>query len=269
MSESDDQIGELPIKPDLERPNAARIYDYWLGGAANFAVDRVMARDIMAVEPRVVDLCRANRAFLARAVRYCVGNGIRQFLDLGSGIPTVGNVHDIAQREDPHCRVAYVDVEPVAVAHSARLLADNPLATITQADLQQPERVLASAGVTELLDLDQPVAVLAVMVLQYFPDTAAVARVLAEYRERLAPGSALAVSHLTGDDPDMNMAGIAAGTRGAATNAHPRTRAQVAELLGDAELVPPGLTWVNEWRPEQPTAIGAAGRCGVYVAVGR
>jgi hypothetical protein len=255
---------------DLERPNLSRMYDYWLGGAANLAVDRELAERMIAIDPAVVDIARANRSFLRRAVRFCVANGIRQFLDLGSGIPTVGNVHEIAQRADPDCRVAYVDIEGLAVAHSRQLLRHNPLATAIQADLRESELVLTSPTVTDLIDFDQPVALLAAMVLQYFPDLPDhPGDILARYRAHLAPGSFLVVSHLTGDERKIDMTGLARATASASTHAHLRSRAEIAALLGDARPVEPGVVGAPDWRPDDPQAHRAGSHAGCYVAVAR
>ncbi|MCA1656060.1 MAG: SAM-dependent methyltransferase, partial [Pseudonocardiaceae bacterium] len=176
---------------DLERPNAARIYDYLLGGAANFEQDRVFAEKLLEVMPQARAAARLNRAFLRRAVRFCVEAGIRQFVDIGSGIPTAGNVHEIAQAVAPTTRVLYVDNEPVAVTHSELLLRDNPWATNMRGDLTDPEPVLASP----LIDFSQPVAVLMVSVLHFVPDSAAPHEAVARYVSALAPGSFLGLSH--------------------------------------------------------------------------
>ncbi|HEX3785376.1 MAG TPA: SAM-dependent methyltransferase [Pseudonocardiaceae bacterium] len=255
---------------DLERPSAARMYDYWLGGAANLAVDRELADKMIAIDPGVVEIARANRSFLRRAVRYCVANGIRQFLDLGSGIPTVGNVHEVAQQADPSCRVAYVDIEGIAVAHSRELLRGNPLATVTQADLRESRSVLGAPGVTGLIDFDQPVALLALMVLQYFPDLPDhPADILARYRAHLTPGSLLLISHLTNEETGIDMTGLAAATASASTHAHLRSRAEITELLGDAEPVDPGVVAVPMWRPDDPYQPAAGALTGCYVAVAK
>jgi hypothetical protein len=252
---------------DLERPNAARMYDYWLGGAANLAVDRELADRMIAIDPAVVDIARANRSFLRRAVRFCVANGIRQFLDLGSGIPTVGNVHEIAQRADPACRVAYVDTEAIAVAHSRQLLRHNQLATATHADLRDADAVLTAPTVTGLLDFEQPVALLALMVLQYFPGNPG--DIIARYRQRLAPGSFLVISHLTNEEREIDMAGLTKATSTASTPAYLRSRAEFGTILGDAQPVHPGIVGAPDWRPDDPHEHHAGSHAGSYVAVAR
>src|SRR5687768_6938834 len=179
---------------DLTRPSAARVYDYYLGGAHNFAVDRQMAEQAIGLWPDLPLIMQANRAFLRRAVRFCVDAGIRQFLDLGSGIPTAGNVHEVAQSAAPDARVAYVDSDPVAVAYSRTILAENPLTVAVQADLRQPEQVLDHPEVRSLLNFDEPIAVMMVAVLHFVSDSDDPAAIIAGYREVMAPGSFLTIS---------------------------------------------------------------------------
>lgn len=253
---------------DLQRSNPARVYDYWLGGSANFSIDRDKGDEISAVEPRIVTAARANRAFLRRAVRYLVDQGVRQFLDLGSGIPTVGNVHEVAHGTDPHARVAYVDNEAVAVAHSRRLLADSSLATVTKADLRDHDTVLDAPGVRDLLDFTQPVALLAVAVLQYFPDTEFLQRVLFEYRSRLVAGSYLVLSHPTADDTTMDFTAVADRTQDSRHQANLRDKETFARLLNGTNLVEPGIVYAHEWHNDPTNRSHESGN-GVHVAVGR
>jgi SAM-dependent methyltransferase len=253
------------MEPDVSRPSAARVYDYWLGGAANFAVDRQLGDDMIAIDPNIVGMARANRSFLRRVVTWLVQGGIDQFLDLGSGIPTAGNVHQVAQAINPKCRVAYVDNEPIAVAHSRSVLEDTPNATITQADLRDVDDVLSAPGVVDLLDFDRPVAVLTLLVLQYFPDSEDPAAIAARYRDVLAPGSYLAISHVS-SDVDGDMDGLAEATRVAVNTVHPRTKAGITALFGDLEPVDPGVVWVYDWHPDD----GGISRVpGIYGGVAR
>src|SRR5690349_13880313 len=178
-----------PQHIDLTKPSAARIYDYFLGGGCNFEIDRQFADRFLKVMPEAELVARRNRAFLGRAVRFCVDQGIRQFLDIGSGIPTVGNVHEIAQEAAPECRVLYVDNEPVAVAHSELMLEHNPNTAILQADLCDPGTVLNSASARRLLDLSAPMALLMVAVLHFVPDSAQPRLAIEQYLKALAPGS--------------------------------------------------------------------------------
>jgi S-adenosyl methyltransferase len=235
---------------DLDRPSPARIYDYHLGGSHNFAADRRAAEEIVAVMPDLPDLMRANRRFLRRAVRFCAQAGVDQFLDLGSGIPTVGNVHEIAQEANPRARVVYVDVDPVAVTISRTLLADNPNAGVVQADMRRPDQVLAAPGLRRLLDLDRPVAVLAVAVMHFVPDRDDPAGILAAYRDATCPGSYLALSH---GEAEPRVVGVDEAADMYSRDVAPvtlRTRPQVAALFAGYDLVPPGLVSVTEWRPE-------------------
>ena len=193
--------GWVPPGIDTTKANVARVYDYWLGGDHNFQADRDLARTIIALDPHIRLTMRANRAFLGRVVRFLAGQaGIRQFLDIGSGIPTQNNVHQVAQDTDPGSRVVYVDNDDVAVAHSRLLLADNPDATVIQADLREPAKILADPETRLLLDFTQPVAVFLVAVLHFIPDSGQAADIVAALRDALAPGSYLVICHACRDE---------------------------------------------------------------------
>ncbi len=258
-----------PGEVDLDTPNIARMYDYFLGGAAHFAVDRQAAEELLAVFPGNTDWARINRAFLGRAVRELSRRGIDQFLDLGSGIPTKGNVHEIAQQHDPHARVAYVDIEPVAVSHASHLLRENSHVTVTQADIREPEAVLSAPGVAGLLDFTRPVAVLAVAVL----DIIAVddpAELVAAYQRACTPGSAFVLSHGAQlQASDVEWAGAKEVFR-ETTTPHPqvRTCGEIAELCAGYTLIEPGLVPSAQWRPERPVSEEEAARSNGYAAVG-
>jgi hypothetical protein len=258
-------LSKLP-NVDPEVPNAARMYDYYLGGSHNFAADRAAAERIKQAVPWMVDAARANRFFLHRAVHYCVGQGVDQFLDLGSGIPTVGNVHEAARALNPAVRVAYVDNEPVTVASASALLDGDPLATIATADLREPDAVFASAGVRDLLDLSRPVALLTVAVLHFVLDEDDPYTLVERYRSRLAPGSFHVLTHGTADHDSSGASAITSVYRGTANPAVARSRAEVRRLFGDTELVEPGLVDATEWRPED--TVGAQHR-GLWAGVGR
>ncbi|MCD2191565.1 SAM-dependent methyltransferase [Actinomycetospora soli] len=241
---------------DFERPNAARLYDYYLGGAHNFASDRELGEQVVKVMPEVRAWARANRAFLARVVRYCVAQGVRQFLDLGSGIPTVNHVHDVARELAPDTRVAYVDFEPVAVAHSQQLLAHVEGVSITRADARDPASVLSAPTVNELLDFREPVAVLAVALMHFVSDDDDPVKMIEGYRRVLVPGSFLAISQVSDDydDPDLtaHVRALVELYRGSATPAFLRDRTQIRALFGELELVDPGLVDVNHWHNDVP-----------------
>ncbi|MGH3760463.1 SAM-dependent methyltransferase [Actinophytocola sp.] len=254
-----------PDAIDLERPNAARIYDYLLGGAANFAQDRAFAEQLLTMMPEARSAARLNRAFLRRAVRFCVGAGIRQFLDVGSGIPTAGNVHEIAQRMDPSCRVLYVDTEPVAVKHSELMLRDNDRAAAIRADLVDPDSILNSDLARRLLDFDEPMALLLVSMLHFVPDEAGPFEAVARYVSAMASGSYLVLSH------GIEIARERADQVGKLYEQSPtrgvgRRFEDVERFFTGLELIEPGLVWTPQWRPESPEDVGDHPESAVIVA---
>jgi len=247
----------LMFDPGLdETPSPARMYDYFLGGHHNFPADRAAAEQVIALAPDAPLVAQANRAFLRRAVNVLAARGVAQFLDLGSGIPTVGNVHDIAQQANPDARVVYVDIDPVAVTHSAALLVDTPTATVIQADARRPEQILAHAETRRLLDLRQPVAVLLVAMLHFVPDDADAERMVRALRDALAPGSYIVISHAISDAldttaPDEALEG-SQDVYDRSTNPFKlRSRAQVSQFFTGLELIEPGLVDTPLWRPEE------------------
>ena len=180
--------GWVPPEIDTTEANIARVYDYWLGGSHNFLADQDVARAMIAVDPNIRAMMRANRAFLGRAVRYLAReSGIRQFLDIGSGIPTEQNVHEVARAAAPGSRIVYVDNDEVAVAHSRLMLEDNPDATVIQADLREPDKILADPETQLLIDFTQPVALLLLAVLHFVPDVANPGQILATLRDAVPP----------------------------------------------------------------------------------
>lgn len=246
----------VPEGLDLTRPSAARMYDYLLGGGHNFDADRRLAARVSGAHPGCWDIARLNRGFLRRAVLELNAAGVRQFLDLGSGIPTVGNVHEIAQRVDPEARVVYVDNDPIAVAHCELILKDNDRAGVVHADLRDPDSILAAPTTRELLDLDQPVGLLMVCVVHFVSPEADPVGLLGRYREALAPGSYLALSHLTADSAATEMDALVEVMRGSKDPIHPRSRAQITELFTGFELVEPGVVGIADWRPRSPGDAG-------------
>ena len=229
-------------------PNAARVYDYWLDGAHNFAADRDMAHKVQLAVPGARDGARVNRAFLRRAVRFMVDSGIRQFIDLGSGIPTVGNVHEIAQRADPECRIVYVDKEPVM--HSEVLRGNR--VTAIQANLRDVEDVLNHPWTRRLLDFDEPIGLLMLWVLHFIPDSWNPVDIVARYRDRLASGSYLAVSHITTDDKPAGRAEIVELYAKTSDPVYFRSHPKVLRFFTGFELVEPGLVGSAYWRPTGP-----------------
>jgi hypothetical protein len=261
----------VPDRVDWDRPSPARVYDVHLGGFHNFAVDREVARRITEVMPELPEILRANRSFLRRAVRYLVDAGITQFLDLGSGIPTVGNVHEVAQRANPACRVVYVDIDPVAVIHGEALLAGNDRALAVQADLRRPEQVLTGPRVRSLLDFDQPMGVLMVAVLQFVSDADDPAGIVSRYLDAVVAGSYLAVSHGSqeGAAPSRAEEATEAYSR-AVTDFWLRSRAEVAAFFAGTDLVEPGVVYLTEWHPDSPEEIGQdPSRMSTFAGVGR
>lgn len=247
-----------PRHIDLSRPSGARVYDYLLGGACNTAADRAVAKQMVRVMPQVRTSVLLNRSFLRRVVSHLVGAGVRQFLDIGSGIPGIGNVHELAQAVAPQCRVVYADNDPIAVAHGEQLLRDNKFANAVLADFRDPARLLGAPEVTSLLDFDQPVAVLVLMMLHFVPDSDRPHRLLARYREALAPGSYLALSHpaLAEGPHTDDVRAVTAIVQDVMEPLRLRTRDEVREFVGDFEPLPPGLVFVPQWRPDSPADVG-------------
>ena len=239
-----------PEESDTDRPNVARLYDYFLGGTHHFAADRELARKLLAAEPNATSIAVQNRAFLGRAVRLLLGAGIRQFVDLGSGIPTQLNVHEIAQRGDPDARVAYVDNDPAAVAHSRHLLRGNARAVAIEADLRDPAAVSGHADVTALIDFSKPVGLLIVGVLHFVADADDPARVVGTLANMLAPGSYLAISHATHEAAPDIAAQVEELYTYATAAAHTRTSAEIMRFFEGFDLVEPGLVYLPLWRPD-------------------
>ena len=258
----------MPDWIETDRPSVARLYDYFLGGHHNFAADRELARKLLEAEPLARYIVAENRAFLGRAVRFLLGAGVRQFVDLGSGIPTQENVHEIARRGDPGARVVYVDNDPVAVAHSKHLLADDPLTTVIKADLRDADAVLAHPDVTALVDFSQPVGLLMVTVLHFVPDSDDPAGIVGRFASALAPGSFLAISHATHEAAPGTAAQVQDLYESTSAAAHTRTHAEIARFFAGFDLVEPGLVYLPLWRPDGPPPEHPE-RAWFYAGVGR
>lgn len=260
-----------PDDVDPARPSVARVYDYYLGGSHNFEADREFGRRALEAFPDALSAIRDNRHFLRRAVRYACGSGVHQFLDLGSGIPTVGTVHEVAHEVEPGARVVYVDHDPVAVMHSVALLETVPGATAIRADLREPSRVLDAVRADGLLDLERPIAVLLAWVLHFVQDDERPAELVRDYVRALAPGSLVALSHTRSDGrPEtLGMARVYDDDDASPGRPRLRSRAEIAGLFGDLTLVEPGLVVLPRWRPEltgDPVAADVddhPGLCGV------
>ncbi|HUZ36067.1 MAG TPA: SAM-dependent methyltransferase [Streptosporangiaceae bacterium] len=246
----------VPPGVDTQRANVARVYDYLLGGSHNFLADQDVGRVIAAVEPNARAIGRANRAFLGRAVRFLATAGIRQFLDIGSGIPTQGNVHEVAQQADPGARVVYADVDPVAIAHSQAILAGNENAAIIDADLRDPQKILAHEGTRRLIDLGQPAGLLLVAVLHFIADAEDPWRIVATLRDALAPGSYLVLCHGTDEGkPVVAQAAEKVYSHSVSAQIHMRPRAEILRFFDGFELMDPGLVAIPLWRPDSPADV--------------
>jgi hypothetical protein len=253
-------------------PNPARVYDYLLGGKDNFPADREVADQVLAIAPVAREVVEDNRAFLRRVVEVLTGEaGIRQFIDLGSGLPTQGNVHEIARAAAPEARVVYVDNDPMVVTHSRALLAgDNTVAI--EGDLRHPDKVLEHPDVRELIDFSRPVALLLLAILHFLPDEEDPFGIVARYTDALPAGSHLAISHGTRDIPERpdlspeEMADMGAKveqlyqlTTGSLVT---RTRAEVERFFDGLELLEPGVVEIQRWRPDGRSSLLPGGFYG-------
>jgi S-adenosyl methyltransferase len=238
-------------------PSPARVYDYMLGGKDNYAVDRSAADTILAIAPEVRELAVHNREFLGRAVRFASACGITQFLDLGTGLPTQENVHQVAREVDESARVMYVDNDPIVSAHANALLCDNDRTVFHQGDVRDPEAILSVAESGGLLDLDRPVALLMVAILHFVADADDPAAIVARLVRELAPGSCVVVSHVTSEGAPQELRKKIDEVYGnAPVPLRLRSREQIAAMFGGLSLVPPGLVDVPYWRPERPVPLG-------------
>jgi hypothetical protein len=241
------------------------VYDYWLNGSHNFAIDRELATKVEQVIPGIRDGVRINRSFLRRAVLFMVDSGIRQFLDIGSGIPTVGNVHEVAQRADSECRIVYVDRESVAVAHSEMLLEGNDRAAAIRANLRDVEDVLDHPETRRLLDFTQPIGLLMVALLHFVPDSWDPVGILGRYRDRLAPGSYLALSHGTNDGNPAGLTEMVRLYQNTPEPLYPRSHEEVLRLFAGYELVEPGLVGCAQWQPSGPGDVSDNGEVNMMI----
>lgn len=262
-----------PTRFDLEQPSAARIYDWLLGGERNYAIDRRFGERAVANCPVVKELAWCNRDFLARAVRQCARRGVTQFLDIGSGLPTAGNVHEVADEVDTRSRCVYVDSESVAVAHANIELDDNgdpDRHAVVQADLRDVNHVWQEALGTGVLDPEQPIALITVATLHFVPPAERAPRsvrdkpdahaALAQYRELLPPDSRLILTHVTEEGvPEDLLPPIRAFVAQYENSSTPvcfRSRAEIEDFFGDFELVEPGVAWLPDWHPEEQSEHG-------------
>ncbi|MEU4732981.1 MULTISPECIES: SAM-dependent methyltransferase [unclassified Streptomyces] len=240
---------------DISVPSVSRIYDYYLGGSHNFEVDRQAARRAMEFMPGLPKIMQANRAFMRRAVRHAVAEGVTQFLDIGSGIPTFGNVHEVAQAASPEARVVYVDHDPVAVAHSQAVLDGDDRTGVIAADLRKPKEILEAPEVGRLLDLGRPVALLLVAVLHFLEDADDPYAAVAELRDALAPGSLLILTHASYEGIPLTeevAGGVVSVYRDIRNPLVMRTRERISPFFDGFEMLEPGLVSMPDWRPDRP-----------------
>ncbi|MER6459172.1 SAM-dependent methyltransferase [Streptomyces sp. NPDC001288] len=259
------QDGTRPVEIDTSKPHPARIYDYLLGGKDNYEVDRQAGDQLAAVAPEVWISVRANRGFLQRAVRHVIDSGVRQILDVGTGLPTSPNVHEIAQEAEADVRVAYVDNDPIVKAHADALLNRAGTTSIVLADLRDPKSVVEHPEVRRIIDFDQPVALFLVAILHFIRDAEEPERIVATLRDALPAGSFLVLSHATDDFAERSAAQAIYNNATASMNLRPRAR--VERFFEGFELVEPGLVQVPFWRPDSTPPEGSA-QIGFYGAVG-
>jgi len=239
-----------------DKPNTARIYDYLLGGYHNFEADRAAANAILKVYPHLRLSAQANRAFLRRAVMYMAAKGINQYLDIGSGIPTAGNVHEVAQELLDEPRVVYVDIDPVAVAYSKEILKRTPFVTAITGDVSKPEEIFGHHQTQKLLDFRQPLGVLLVSVVHFILDDRSAYKAVREIRDALAPDSYIALLHATLDDiPDDINLQLQKVIASSDINTSYRTYDEITEFFNGMEMVKPGLVRPPLWRPESPSDV--------------
>jgi hypothetical protein len=262
-----------PPEIDTSRPHSARMYDYFLGGKNHFAVDREVAEKTLTTMPWARTAARENRAFLGRASRYLAGQeGIRQFLDIGTGLPTANAVHEVVQAVTPTARVVYADNDPLVLAHARALLTSSPegRTAYIPADLHNPAALLADPAVTEVLDFSQPIALMLVSVLHFIADEDRPAEIVATLLDALPPGSYLVASHATSEHDRTGVETASSAYRGAGVTSQMRDADDFADLVfKDLELMPPGVVLVSEWRPDDEAPRPKPAEVGVYGGVAR
>jgi SAM-dependent methyltransferase len=262
---------QAPPDIDIHTPNMARMYDYALGGKDNFASDREAVQNLFQLAPENAYVPKANRQFLGKAARFAAEQGIRQFVDLGAGLPSQGSTHEVARQVQPGARVVYVDSDPVVLTHARALLAghDSGIAVVSE-DIRDTERIFGNPHVRRLIDFSQPVAVLFVAILHGIPDADGPAGIVAEWVRRLAPGSYVILSHLTreGHPADIVQKKEEIFAKSSTPMAY-RSRDEILRFFDGLELVEPGLTTVTRWREESPDAQLDAAGTWILAGVGR
>lgn len=240
-----------PRGVDVTIPNVARMYDYYLGGKDNYEADRLTAADVIAAFPDVRMAARENRGFLARAVRFLAAEaGIRQFVDIGTGLPTQNNVHEIALGAVPDARVVYCDYDPVVVAHGQMILSGSPSVAFIEGDIRHPEAILENAELRSMINFDEPIALLLVAILNFIADEEDPEGILGRLRKVMAPGSYLVISHGASEERPGTARNVVNAYQKATARAVLRTRAEILPFFTGFELVEPGLVYAAQWRPE-------------------
>ncbi|KRV46776.1 methyltransferase [Wenjunlia vitaminophila] len=260
-----------PFDLRTEVAHTARVYDYVLGGKTNYAADREVASKLMAIEPGPLTAMRENRAFMHRVVRELAGRGVRQFLDVGTGIPTSPNLHEVAQSVAPEARVVYVDNDPIVLAHARALLASAPRGRTAylEAPVQEPEQILNSPMLKGTLDLDEPVAVTLIAILHFLPPDPEPREIVRRLLEPLPAGSYLAVSHMTADfAPRAVRRGAQVYNSAAEVSLHPADRAEMEAFFDGLDLLDPGVVPLHRWHPDGPVTVEDE-VISMYGAVGR
>jgi SAM-dependent methyltransferase len=270
-TEDEQDEGQAPIDLHTDRPHPARVYDYLLGGKTHFAADRESGERGLAAAPQMRDTVKANRAFLVRAVRFLAEQGVRQFLDIGTGIPTSPNVHETAQKVAPDSRVVYVDNDPIVLQHARALMAGpgRGETRIVQADLRDPQAVLNHPDLAKLIDFDQPVAVLLVAVLHLMADDDDPAGIVAQLLAPMCSGSYLALSHLGRDFNEERQMAVSASAARDNITLIPRWRDEILGWVDGLDLVEPGLVQVVTWRPDGEVSAEERARVWTYAGVAR
>jgi hypothetical protein len=267
---------KVPPGADQSRPSAARIYDCLLGGENNLPVDQAAVEMLKARAPELVDSAYANRGFHQRAAKWIAEQGVSQFIDIGSGLPTVGNTHEVVRKVSAAARVVYVDNDPLVLEHGSYLLAGDDAATVIQADLRDPAAVLANDELRGLIDFSEPVGVLMTAVVHFVADTDDPAGLIARYLTPLAVGSYLSLSHMTGDQkPPLAVQTILEVGRRASGGSYVRSKDEVRAFFDGLEIVPPyagaapDVTWVGLWNCEDAELADSEGSRWLYCAVAR
>ena len=267
-----DEDRRLPIEVDTSVPNIARMNDYFLGGKDNFAADREAAEAVLAIAPEVKVMSQVNRAFLHRAVRFIADEGIRQFIDISSGLPTQRNTHEVARAARPDSRTVYVDKDPVVLSHARAILVDSPQTGVVNGNILEPAKFLADPGLNELIDLNEPVGVIILTALHFIPHSDDPFKAVAWLRDALPPGSLLAISHVVFDArPDVvePIEELYRSILDRPGENAARTRDEVLRFFDGFDLVEPGLVDMRQWRPDKPVDLKPARTVWMVGGIGR